>query len=163
MACNGYWYCPANIDGTRAVGEEVEIRPQPTSVDYGPRQNYSTHSSDAKLIKQRFARNPKLKKWIWENYRPTIVLYENQYWDLFNLQEQILVTVNSGSPYVYLKDECTDGLGTYYVASGMLVKDWVRCRIIDVDRFPRDGGGPLTYETTELSFTVDEDDPEPIL
>jgi hypothetical protein len=158
MSCGGFWI--ANVDESGDIDEETafKLEPGPTAVSYPPeRISYTTQQSDDRLIKQMSPRNPKERKWIWKGYSPNITAYETQYADLINLQEHVLVYVSSGLPWVYMKDDCTDGMNVYSVASGTLVSQWVRCRILNVSRVPREEGGPLRYETTTITFTVDDD------
>lgn len=156
LTSGNFWVCPATSGGTRDVGEEILLDPKPTHTDYGDRLNYTLHESEGRVTKQRSLKNPKTKKWVWEKYRPDVPKYEAQYWTLFNMQEHINVYVNSGSPYVYLKENVTDGLTIYNSGTGMLESDWIRCRILVVQRDVRKGGGIVAFENTEVIFTVDD-------
>ena len=120
IGSGNFWICPALADGSRDIGNEVLLDPKPTYPEYGERLNYTLHESEGKTIKQRSLRNPKVKKWVWEKYRSDVPKYEDQYWTLFNMQEHILYYVNSGSPYVYLKENVTDGLTIYNSGTGNL-------------------------------------------
>lgn len=157
ITSGNFWVCPAKADHTRDTGSEVLLDPSPTYVDYGDRLNYTLHETEGRTIKQRSLKNPKSRKWVWSKYRPDVPRYENQYWTLFNMQEHINYYVNSGSPYVYMKENVTDGLTIYNSGTGRLDSDWIRCRILLVERTPRNEGGPVAFETTEVLFVIDDD------
>lgn len=152
-----FFISPALPDGTRDETTEIVLTPNPTYVDYGERLRYKVVESEARAIKQLSHYNPGEKAWVWENYRSHVPRYEDQYGILFGLQEHIRTEVLSGSPYVYLKDTVTPVFGKYNVDSGTIVSDWIRCRVLKVDRDTAKNGGVVTYPKTEFVFTVDDD------
>lgn len=156
ITSGNFWMAAANTNHTINSGSIFALDPNPTFPDYGDRLKYSFHESEGKVIKQRSTKNATKKRWVWKNYRPDILKYENQYWTLFNMQEHINVYINSGSPYVYLKEDVTDGLAEYSIAQSKLVPDWVRCRILLVQRKERQSGGVVVYDETEVIFTIDD-------
>jgi len=154
VTSGNFWVCPALGNGDRDVGNEILLDPNPTNVEYGERLNHTLQTSLGRTIKQWSATNPEPKKWVWENYGTHVPKYEAQYQLLYNMQEHINVYVNSGSPYVYLKEDTTDGLSVYSGAS--LVPAWGRCRVLMVSRTTRTGGGIPVYADTEFVFTIDD-------
>lgn len=155
ITSGNFYVCPALANGDRDVGSEVILFPNPTFVDYGPRLRFQIVESEARAIKQFSDTNPKEKKWVWVNYRKHVPRYETQYQTLFAMQEHILVEIASGSPYVYLKENVTDMLGIHDSA-GVLTPDWVRCRVLYVDRDIARQGGVAVYPSTEMVFTIDD-------
>jgi len=153
----GYFYLsPALANGNRDTGTEVKFVPAPSYVDYGDRIVMTRHETDAKLIVQRSAKNPKVKKWVWVGYTPIVPRYEAQYEIMFRHQQHIREDVFGESPYVYLKETVTNVWGMYSSGVGNLVADWARCRIINVDRtLPREGGY-VKYPETTIEFTIDD-------
>jgi len=157
LTSGNFWVCSANANGTRNVSGVVLLDPKPTYPDYGERLNYTLHETEGRTIKQRSTKNPKVKKWVWSKYGPNVPLYENQYWLLFNMQEHINVYVNSGSPYVFLKENVTDEFAIYNSGLGKMEPDWIRCRILLVQRSVGRDGGMVRYDETEMLFTIDDD------
>lgn len=155
VSSGNFWVCAADAnDDTRETGQEILLDPNPTTVDYGERLNHTMQESAGRTVKQWTNTNPGLKRWIWKNYGPHVPRYSSQYKTLYNMQEHINVIVSSGSPYVYLKEDTTDGLSA--LVSGEFVPVWVKCRILMVKRTIRDGGGLPVYETSEMIFTIDD-------
>jgi len=142
---------------TRDVASEFNLEPRPSFVEYPDRVKHSFRESKGRLIKQRSLRNPDKRSWVWENYREDTPKYNDQYWTLFDMQEHINVQINSGSPYVYLKEDVTsEGLAKYDIPTGRYIPEWIRCRILLVQRSEKRQGGILVYDRTEVTFTIDD-------
>jgi len=156
MPIGDFYLCPATSSGTRNVGQEITLDPHPTYVSYGPRIIMTLHETEGKLIAQRSANNPKSREWVWENYRPAVPKYTAQYEVLFRHQQHVREDVFGESPYVFLKETVTNLLGMYNSGTNAIVADWVRCRIVNVDRTVREDGGFLKYPKTTVSFTIDD-------
>jgi len=150
-----FWISPALSNGNRDTGTVYLLSPSPTYVDYGERLVKSVRESEGRAIKQFSLINPKPKSWVWSNYTYSVPLYDAQYALLESLQEHVRTEIASGSAYVYLKETVT-GMFGYYSSSGTLVQDWVRCRILYVDRDIETAGGSVRYPKTELVFTIDD-------
>lgn len=155
LRSGNFYVCPALANGDRDVGAEIILFPNPTYVEYGDRLRFEIVESEARAIKQFSDTNPREKKWVWVNYRIHVPRYESQYQTLFSMQEHVRVEIASGSPYVYLKETVTDMLGVHN-SSGTLTTDWVRCRILYVDRSVARQGGNAVYPETVMSFTIDD-------
>lgn len=153
MPIGDFYLSPALENGNRNTSVEIVLDPHPTYVRYGDRIITTRHETEGKLIVQRSTHNPKVKEWVWENYRPNVPRYENQYKTLFGYQQHI---VASGAPYVYLKEEVTGMFGTYNSGTHGIDAAWIRCRIINVDRTIREDGGKLKYPKTIMEFTIDD-------
>lgn len=156
MAIGDFYLSPALANHTRDTGTEVTLDPHPTYPDYGSRVVMTKHETEAKLIAQRSANNPKLRKWVWENYNPTVPKYEAQYEVLFRHQQHVREDTFGESPYVFLKETVTNVFGLYSSGTGSIDPDWIRCRIINVDRTIRRDGGWLKYPETVVEFTIDD-------
>lgn len=147
---------PATLpDHDRDVGTVIDLSPRPTYPDYGERLRITTHETEGRLVTQVSKKNPREKRWVWEGYGPNIPLYNTLYDTIFSHQSHIR-DGNGLSPYVYLKETVTEQFGTYTV-SGTFNADWVRCRIINVDRTISRRGGYPVFDETILTFTVDDD------
>lgn len=153
----GIFLAESNPNGTRDASTERTLWPRPTFVDYGDtRFRYKIHETDGGGVIQRSKKATGEFKWVWENYSPDIIRYQEQYEDLVSLQSHIL-RANGVSPYVWIKDDTTDEFSKYNLGTGGFDNDWIRCLIGYVGRVPDKRGGNLVYSTTEVRFIISDD------
>jgi len=156
MAIGEFYLSPALSNGDRDTGTVITLDPHPSYVRYGPRLILTKHETEGKVIAQRSANNPSVREWVWENYRPTVPKYTTQYETLFRHQQHIREDTYGESPYVYLKETVTNLFGIYHSGTGSIDPDWIRCRILNVDRTLREDGGFIKYPKTTVEFTIDD-------
>lgn len=135
----------------------LHLHPGPTEVDYPEKRLFSTkNSQDGNVIIQRPMKDHRPRRWIWRGYRSYMPVYAAQWKRLEELEYQTRLE-NGKYPYVEIFEDVTDkgGFGRRDESDNPV---FTQVKIIQVDRELRDGGGPVTYDTSYIEFVITDPD-----
>jgi len=141
-----------DVDGTM---REIELNPAPSDVDYPEAEAMTiTASIEGNPIIQRPMRDGRVRKWIFRGWGKGSEPYETQ-WNTLQSLTSGHRSQNGQDPYVYLWEDVS-GVGGFdrYDSEGNRV--FTRVRIAQANRVPRNGGGPVRYDST-LEFYIADD------
>jgi len=146
----GFYIKYTDASGTH----ETELNPYPSDVDYPEADALSVQTSeDGTPIFQRPVRDGRVRKWIFGGWGKSSEPYATQ-WALL----QSLTGKNRGiaglERHVYIWEDVS-GVGGFDRTDGSGNKVYTRIKIAQANRVPRNGGGPLRYDST-LEFYIDD-------
>lgn len=137
-----FWVCSADASGNRLVGTEERLDPGPAAVEY-PTDPAGTvaETPDGNVVVQQPSSDPRRRRWIWN----TLPAYQNRYLRFINRLETLRSRTRREqglSPYVYLREDATDGLRLWEFQSGFIgsassntigdsAKNWVPDRYVN--------------------------------
>jgi hypothetical protein len=155
----GFFFCYANLDGTRNAASEVQISPQPTRVDY-PTTPFGNiiETAGGTVVQQQPDRDSRVRAWEWVGYPGWFIKYQELWSELEPLRSRYRRQL-SLSPYVYLKEDETGEFCVITPAAEALVTrtfPYFKCRVLELSRELRKDGGLVRYEVTRLAFTIDD-------
>lgn len=133
---------------------EVALNPPPREIMYPPRKHVTTQETqDGAVVIQRPTRDTRTRRLIWLAYGPKNEPFASQ-WALFESLE-CRSRMDAGLPAsVGFWEDVTEA-GGFDRTDGQGEKIYTRVKIIQVDRMPRQGGGPVRYEST-VEFVIDD-------
>lgn len=144
--------------------QTVKLSPRPTEVEYPEHRLFkSTPTQDGATVLQRPLRDSRTRKWIWKGYRNYITAYKNLWTLLVSLETRARRQAGFTDTTVLIWEDET-GVGGFDRTTNGAAPDTVnysnltftRVRIIQANRTPRDGGGPITYDTSMVEFVLDD-------
>lgn len=101
----GFWIARADATGAKIAASEMLLPMSPTRVDY-PVEALGTllETADGNVVQQQMNKDGRRRAWVWENYRDTVVGWEDLWNQLLNLRSRHLIEGGAATPYVYLKE-----------------------------------------------------------
>lgn len=155
-----FYIAESDLSGAIMSGTIYQLSPGPTYVSYPDKMlNTVKSSKDGNPIVQAPIRDPRPRTWIWKRYRASVIGYTDLYNKLLNYMYKFRITnLPAKSPWVYVRETETGNLskiqwnGTKFVE----INDWVKVKITDVNQEIAQQGGYAVYESTTLTFYIDD-------
>lgn len=114
----GFWVAMSDADGLRVTGSELQLSPAPVRVDYDQEPAGTIiETADGAVVHQQPTFDPRRKQWEWSEMPATQAGYLRVWPVLESLRSRTRKELGF-SPYVYLKDEVTNGLRTRQTTTG---------------------------------------------
>lgn len=156
---NDFQVAGANLLGIIDSGTITTLSPGPTYVTYPDYFNQQgIVLSDQQVVTQRPGKDGRERIWVWEGYRHNILNYDTWYNQILNLQYDL--RENAGlHANVFVKEDVSLGLfkliesGTVWLREAFFVK----VKVIGVSRKVSGRGGETKYDTTSMTFIIDDD------
>lgn len=150
-----FWIRYETRDGSGNLSTvETQLALNPTDVDYPEFRNYKPLvTQDGAVIVQRPLRDSRPRKWVWKGYGPSIAAYSAQWQLLQSLDGRARLQANL-SPTVEIWENVS-GVGGFSRLNGDGSRLYTRVRLTQVDRTPRQGGGPVSFDST-VTFQLDD-------
>jgi hypothetical protein len=132
---------------------ETSLTLAPMDVDYPDRRDMTVRTSqDGAVVIQRPLRDSRPRRWIWRGYGLNDPTFAAQWAFLESLDYQTRTA--SGLVATVGIWEDFSGVGGFNKLSGSS-RVYTTVRVIQVDRTPRKGGGPISYESV-VEFYVED-------
>jgi len=133
---------------------ELPLNPAPSAIEYPDKRSQKVLTSqDGAVIVQRPMRDARPRKWLWRGHGPTAEPYASQWKILEGLEYRYRVE-NALPPSVGVWEDVS-GVGGFARLDGNGQRVYTTVKVTEVDRTPRQGGGPVIYESV-LSFYIDD-------
>ncbi len=149
----------ADLLGNIDSGTIATLSPGPSFVSYPPFfDQRGVVASDQRVVTQRPAKDSRQRSWVWEGYRYDVLSYDTWYNQILNLQYDLRVEAGL-HPNVFLKEDVSNGLIKWVEDGSVWVREafFVKTKVIDVFRQVSSQGGEAKYDSTSLTFTIDDD------
>lgn len=140
----------------------MHLSPGPTTVQYPDFRNFNVRvTQDHAVVVQRALKDDRERSWVWSDYRPSILGFEQQ-WDVLITLEARRRMQDGLNPVIQIWEdesvnaggfgETTDGLAPDL--SGYTNIDWTEVKILQATRRVRAGGGAVVYSESLLEFRI---------
>lgn len=133
----------------------LTLFPGPTEVEYPERRAMkTTGTQDGATVVQRPLRDTRPRRWIWKNYPPSLVGFEAQWQTLLSLEYATRLEAGKYALIEIWEDVVPEG--GFNRVDGSSNKIWTKVKFLRVDRTPRRGGGPVTYDDSYIEFVIED-------
>jgi hypothetical protein len=135
---------------------EVPLMPDPTEVEYPEKRAMTVATTqDGATVVQRPLRDTRIRKWIWKGYRDSdlLAVYRNQ-WALLQALEYRTRLEGALHPLVEIWEDTVPEGG--FARGTAEAKVWTVVKLLRVQRTPKKGGGPVTYEDSTIEFVIED-------
>lgn len=127
----GFWIARADASGVKIAASEYLLPMSPTRVDYPVEAlGVLLETADGNVVQQQMNKDGRRRAWVWENYRDTVVGWQDLWNRLLNLRSRHLIEGGAVTPYIFVKENESQRLrrrksvaGTATSASGTTLTD----------------------------------------
>jgi hypothetical protein len=151
-----FWirYKTKNAQG-QLVDVERVLDPPPTEVDYPPARAFRAHTTqDGATVIQRPLRDNRPRSWVWRNYTDAHETYGPLWAILKSLDYRARLA--AGLPGTVEVWEDVSGTDTLNRTNGSGAKVYTTVRVVQVDRQPGKGGGPVRFPESVFEFRIED-------